>query len=90
METWFNTWDKRKRHWVRMTKEAHDLPIVQKSAQGGGVVTRAHAWAWAKERPTPRAKTLTTWLPYASPRHAVGDYWHHLILGYFMHAPEML
>lgn len=88
---WFITWDEGKQRWVRVLKEAHELPIVHELAQDSGFVTRAHGWAWAKEGPTAKAQAPNVWPPsYTSTIQAVGDYWHHLTLGYHMHAPEML
>jgi hypothetical protein len=88
---WTHQYDDRKRRWVRELKPVTMLPIVHELAQDSGFVSRAHAWAWSKQGPTPKGKTPTTWPPeYPTAMLAVGEYYYALTFGYYQHQPEVL
>ena len=88
---WQFAYDERKDRRVRVLKELNQLPIVHELAQDSGFVSRAHAWVWSKQGPTPKGKTSTTWPPeYPSAMVAVGEYYYALTFGYYQHQPEAL
>lgn len=88
---WQFAYDERKNRRLRVLKELNQLPIVHELAQDSGFVSRAHAWAWSKQGPTPKGKTPTTWPPeYPTAMQAAGEYYYALTFGYYQHQPEAL
>lgn len=88
---WQFAYDERRGRRIRELKPLNQLPVVHELAQDSGFVSRAHAWAWSKQGPTPKGKTPTTWPPeYPTAMQAVGEYYYALTFGYYQHQPDML
>ena len=76
---------------TRVTKEAHELPIVLELSHDGNFRQRAHDWAWTRNGPTPRTMTADTWPPkYESALIWIGEYYHALYSRYLAHAPHLV
>ncbi|MGQ0455478.1 MAG: hypothetical protein ACT4OU_00305 [Hyphomicrobium sp.] len=88
---WAIVFDAARERYVRVTKEAHELPIVIELARDAAFRERARLWAWSKQGPTTRRQTSTNWPPkFATPIEWIGLYYYEIYRGFYRNAPNLL
>lgn len=88
---WTIVFDTVRERYVRVTKEAHELPIVIELARDAIFRERARLWAWSKQGPTTRRQTATNWPPkYDTAIEWIGLYYYEIYRGFYRNTPNLI
>lgn len=88
---WTIVFDTVRERYVRVTKEAHELPIVMELARDATFRERARLWAWSKQGPTTRPQTSTNWPPkHDTASEWIGLYYYEIYRGFYRNTPQLI